>query len=122
MEYSQYDILKRIENLIASRKMTDVEFCKSIGASKTSVTDWRRRGQAPSASTLFAISQRYGISLDYLVSGKTDKVIKAESAIQDRREGHLLDCFRQLSPEMQDYAISYMESMVKAADKRKESV
>ena len=49
MEYSQYDILKRIENLIASRKMTDVEFCKSIGASKTSVTDWRRRGQAPSA-------------------------------------------------------------------------
>lgn len=111
------DILARIDQLILDHDLTRREFCASIDAAESCVTDWHRRGMTPNAATLYAISKTYHISLDYLVSGRNAiEVIREGSAASDR-EREFLRRLRTLPPELQDMVASYMDGMIQTLKK-----
>lgn len=122
MEFSPKDVLFRIESIIAEHGIKEVDFCRSIGASLTSVTDWRRRGQCPNASTLFAISKRYNVSIDYLLTGKDQVTVARDLNFNNLRERSLMEKFRQLPPDLQDMTLNYLDGMLKVVNKNKEAV
>ncbi len=77
-------IYERIEELIATRKMTKKAFCQELGISTGNFGDWKRGVSVPSAKKLIEIAQYFDVSLDWLMTGKE----RGAEGIQEQRNGY----------------------------------
>jgi len=66
------EIYRRLELFMKSRGISQSEFAKTLGISSGNVGDWKRGKSAPGVGVLIEIAKRFGISLDWLILGKTD--------------------------------------------------
>lgn len=63
-------IAKNICELRTSSGMTQLELAERLHYSDKAVSKWERGESVPEISTLFAISELFGVTLDYLVHGE----------------------------------------------------
>lgn len=61
------------EKLLKSRGITIYKFCKDTGISESTVYTWKKKKTQCSAKLQKAVCQYFGISADYLMTGKENE-------------------------------------------------
>ncbi len=61
---------QRIRALRRSKKLTQVQLAKIAGVSSPAVTEWEKDGYLPKAASLEAIANEFGVSTEYILTGK----------------------------------------------------
>ncbi len=79
---SARDIAERIEVLIDSRSLAKTEFLKKMGISSANIGDWKAERSTPNIHKLVRVAEYFGVSLDWLVTGK-DPLAKEDTLISD---------------------------------------
>lgn len=69
----EYKFPKVLKSLLKKNKMTQPELAKKIGGSTNAISYWCRGEFTPSVYSLMAISELFGVSIDYLVTGEDTK-------------------------------------------------
>jgi transcriptional regulator with XRE-family HTH domain len=60
-----------VNTLISANKINGREdFCKAIGISATTLTNWITGKNKPASESLSKISELYGVSTDWILTGK----------------------------------------------------
>lgn len=64
----------RIASLRQGRGLSQAELARRLNISTSAVGMYEQGRREPSVDTLIALSQEFGVSLDYLLSGRPDTV------------------------------------------------
>jgi len=64
------NFLERVLNLIKERRITKNKLLIDLKLSKNSFVDWESRGTIPSGETIVKLAEYFGVSCDYLLTGK----------------------------------------------------
>lgn len=83
----------RIQQLISKNGTSQSELEKTLGFGKGTISKWKG-STAPSADKLQKIAEYFGVTIDYLMTGKVDSE-KEESEIT-AREKRIMEYARQL--------------------------
>ena len=65
---------QRIRDRLGALKMNQAELAKRLNISTSAVGMYEQGRREPSVETLIALSREFGVSLDYLLSGRPDSV------------------------------------------------
>lgn len=60
------------EKLCHEKGITPYRFCKDTGINSSTISTWKSKGSECSPKTAKAICEYFGISMDYLMSGKEE--------------------------------------------------
>lgn len=94
-------VAKRMKEIRTYYKLNQKEFCAEIELSPSRLSDIEAGNTNPSFNTLLAISNRFSISLDWLVAGKGDMFFKQQKENIDARlhsdEAQLIQQYRKLT-------------------------
>ena len=63
---------QRIRALRRSKKLTQAQLAKIAGVSSPAVTEWEKDGYLPKAASLEAIANKFGVTAEYILTGKGD--------------------------------------------------
>lgn len=70
------------EKLLKSRGITVYKFCKETGVSESTIYTWKKKDSRCGAKLAEIISNYFGVSIDFLMTGKESEVAE---------EGHYLN-------------------------------
>lgn len=71
------DVVERIDTLLKQKKQKRQALADYAGISIQAFTNWSSRGNFPPSDVLYKISQYFGVSMEYLVTGfETDTATK----------------------------------------------
>ncbi|AIQ11735.1 helix-turn-helix domain-containing protein [Paenibacillus durus] len=103
-------IYDRIELLIEKRGMTKKAFCEQLGISTGNMGDWKRGKSTPGTHKLIEIGAFFGVSLDWLILGKT-----SSSILREGGEDYFFEQIRQsnchideLQPQEKEFIKEYL--------------
>lgn len=65
-----YDIYERLLEL---KDVTTADVCKATGISQSTMSNWKRRQNNLSAKNAQKVADYFGVTVDYLMSGKSEK-------------------------------------------------
>lgn len=77
---------KRFEMLMKSANISNAEITEKAELSKNNVGNYKN-GQIPNAQILYRLSQIFGVTMEYLLTGK-------EAAELSPEEQEIVDCYR----------------------------
>ena len=80
---------KRLEKLMLSKNISNQYITEQAGISKNNVGNYKK-GQIPNATILYKLSQIFGVSMEYLLTGKNP-----EELTQDEKE--LIEHYRSMN-------------------------
>lgn len=66
---------ERFRELAAMRGLTPTRACEECGLNKGTVSAWKQRGTHPTGNTLQKIAEYFGVSTDYLLTGKESQMV-----------------------------------------------
>lgn len=66
------NIYARLEEVIRNSGMTKKDFARTVGISTGNLGDWKSGKSMPSASALIRIAEQFGVSLDWLLLGRSE--------------------------------------------------
>lgn len=66
---------QRIRALRRSKKLTQVQLAKIAGVSSPAVTEWEKDSYLPKAASLEAMANEFGVTTEYILTGKTTAVL-----------------------------------------------
>lgn len=96
---AERDIKARIQRILKSSDLTQEGFAELIGSTRDAVAQyWRGRTILP-IRFWKAFCQRFGISMDYLVTGTENPIIQAYNSLPERDKA-IVD--RLLFPDAED--------------------
>ena len=98
------DFIQRLDSECNKRGTTVTALLKSLNMSPNKGTNWRR-GTSPTGDDLIMISKSLSLSVDYLLTGKTNSIRLTS------KEKKLLSTFRQLPQDEQNRFIGRMEEI-----------
>lgn len=79
-----YDVF---EQLLQKHNITAYRVAKEAGVTQTALSNWKSGRSTPSAPTLQKIADYFGVSVDYLMTGKSEpKEMAPELTTRDRRD------------------------------------
>lgn len=104
------DVVKRINELMAARELTDYQLAKFSGLSDSTISNMRRRNTVPSIPTLELICKGLNISLSQFFADKNTIMYPAVS----RKQWHFFDLYIQLSDAQQALICQITEEMLSA--------
>ena len=105
-------IFERLCALMKERGVKASHVTKELKLSNSAFTDWKNGKCSPGVETLSKLAPYFGVSLDYLITGK-------ESAAPSRvesRERAFLDKLRLLPPACMEHLATYMDEMLAALE------
>jgi transcriptional regulator with XRE-family HTH domain len=77
------DVVDRIFGILNERQEKPKHFAESIGLSSGNVSDWKSRRSKPSSDTLAKIANYFGVSMEFLLTGKESATIFNISDVQN---------------------------------------
>ena len=95
----------RLENLLEERNLTQRQIAKELHIAPSTLNGYLRRGREPDYDTLISLAEYFQVSTDYLL-GVTDirRPYYTLESYNDK-EGELLETYRSLGPQEQNYLI-----------------
>ena len=67
---------ERVEQLLKERQIKPFDFYNSIGIVPQNFYDWKKKGSNPNAGTALKVAQFFGVTVEYLLTGKTDNPLQ----------------------------------------------
>lgn len=101
----------RFTKILESSKITNTEVTKLAEISKNNIGNYKN-GQIPNATTLYKLSQIFGISMEYLLTGK-------ESGELTQDEKKLVDLYRNTNDTGQPLTMKHAEDIQQALPREK---
>lgn len=87
-------VFERIEDLRKSRKISQGKLEKELGFSNGSISKWKT--SMPTPERLQKIADYFGVTIDFLMTGKEETIANSELTVKDEREiGRDLDCIME---------------------------
>ncbi|MDR7815140.1 helix-turn-helix domain-containing protein [Lacrimispora sp.] len=101
------------EKLIQKYEVTPYKVAKEAGVTQTALSNWKSGRSTPSAKTLQKIADYFGVTVDYLMTGKGESE-KKESEIAGREKR-----FMEYARQLMDMGITPedLESLIDIAQK-----
>ena len=88
-------VVERILNLVERNGITAAQLLRETGLHGTTITQWRKGAYKPSADAIFKIASYFGVSTDFLLTGKEFKDADATATATE-------DAALTMPPELQD--------------------
>lgn len=107
-------------NLRKERGLTQIELANILNVDQTTISKWELGKALPETNMLIRLSTFYDVSSDYLLGRSSyyypDKINRNFSTISEltSKEETLLNNFRKLVPETQDYIIGIVQNLASA--------
>ncbi len=83
MKKSHKNIGERIREIRKERKISQIEFSKTLGITQDKLSKYENGRIKPPIELLLSISEKFNISLNWLLMGKGDKYLKKEEEIDE---------------------------------------
>lgn len=77
-------VFERIEDLRKSRKISQGKLEKELGFSNGSISKWKT--SMPTPERLQKIADYFGVTIDFLMTGKEETIANSELTVKDERE------------------------------------
>lgn len=106
------EINERIFYLLEKQSRTAKELGDFIGVRPSSISAWKTEGSYPSSKYIIRISEFFGVSIEYLFTGKDSRLSNLS-----KQENELLETYNQLDPRGQH---SIHMAIYKELDRMKE--
>lgn len=100
----------RFTKILENSKITNSEVTKLAEISKNNIGNYKN-GQIPNATTLYKLSQIFGVSMEYLLTGK-----EPEDLTQDERK--LVDLYRSTNDIGQPLTMKHAEDIQQALPRK----
>ena len=71
------------EQLLQKNGVTAYKVSKETGVTQSTLSDWKRGRSTPKSDNMKKIADYFGVSVDYLMTGKDDPKQKAPELPQD---------------------------------------
>ena len=97
--------------LCAKAGKTPSAAAKEIGISKSTVSNWKTRGTAPTDVTLTMIANYFGCDISELMAENEEKPIQMDGLTEE--EARFLEKLRKASPEIQQAVMAVLRSAEK---------
>lgn len=110
-------LLERLLSLKEQSGLNAKQLTSELGISNTSFTDWGKGKGSPSVDTLVKFSDRFHVSIDWLVRGEEPKGVTAQVEFSNPADRELLDKVHSLTPELRDKLNAYIDGMLAAMPK-----
>ncbi len=68
----------RVEQLLKDKQIKPADFYAGIDCNPQLFYDWKKKGAAPSAKTAYKVAQYFGVTVEYLLTGRTDNPLQAK--------------------------------------------
>lgn len=119
-------VIDRLKKVLDAR--SDTALAKALGTTPQTLSSWKSRGSVPYALCV-EVSDKHGVSLDWLIRGKSNYESPVTSALEVRdtgtsyglspREQAVLDLFNNLNPEQQKEVLRDAEEKQRIAEMEK---
>ncbi|HHV19800.1 MAG TPA: helix-turn-helix transcriptional regulator [Thermoanaerobacterales bacterium] len=115
------DFISRLKYLRTFFNLSQPEFAKIINVSRGNVGDWETGRSKPTVPALITISNRFNISIDWLLKGIGSGPGQTEDRLLEKQdhpylttlELSLIDMFRKLDLDSQNLVIDFVRSQLK---------
>ena len=107
------DITERLFKLCELKGVVPTNVLKELGISTSSFTEWKKGKASPGLKPLMQFSEYFDVSMDYLVFGKESGGSRLLE-FSNPREAAFVRKFNQLTTELQDSVLTYMDGMITA--------
>ena len=105
-------ILERLFALMEERGVNARQVTTELKMSSSSFTDWKNGKASPGVEALSKLAPYFGVSLDYLITGKESSAPSRKEA----RERAFLDKLRLLPSDCRERIGTYMDGMLAALE------
>lgn len=106
------------EKLLQKYGVTAYKVSKATGVTQTSLSNWKSGRSTPSAKTLQKIADYFGVSIEYLMTGKED-IVEKETILTSKDERDItkdLDSLMNKLRNSEDGPASYDGEEIPEAD------
>ena len=111
------DIIERMKEVCGLK--SDVELAEYLGLTRSNaISSWKSRGSKP-YSYCDIISEKKGVTIDWLLTGREPKFITQAALDIDQKELKLLEMLNGLSDDHRREILSRIESMHSASQQAK---
>ena len=104
------EIIERIYQLLDEKGRRAYELCDVLDIRTSTISTWKSRVSDPPAKYMKTIADFFGVSLDYLLTGKDAPVRKTTTPEEDE----LLDLFRSLPQNKKYEFVGELKGFMKA--------
>lgn len=106
---------QRLIDLRNDRNLSQKDLAKKIGVSASALCFWEKGINEPKATYLLNLANYFGTSTDYLLGleddfGSPTANVMGESSTLSEKEKALLEAFKKLLPETQDFILRTAQS------------
>lgn len=74
------------EQLLQKYGVTSYKVAKEAGVTQTALSNWKTGRSTPTAKTLQKIADYFGVTVDYLMTGKDEKPLEPQLTPRDKRD------------------------------------
>lgn len=86
-----------------------------MGLSNSTPTRWKKTGSTPDTATLQKVSDYFGVPIEDLIGGETDKKEKPVPK-EDELDRVLISLLKELTPEEAAKAVSFVQGLLAARE------
>jgi transcriptional regulator with XRE-family HTH domain len=105
MELNVNEFVKRLEICCKEQGLTRTTWAKKIGFPESTIRNWLRNGNMPSAQIVYNFANYFGVPMEYLLKGEESKL--------DDIDFVMLVKFKKLSAEQKKMIIAATDSLLK---------
>ncbi len=108
-------ISARIFEIMTERKMSQKEFARRTGIPESTISDWKRKNNTPSADKIMVICETLQVSPYDLLGADIEygqMVVDMESDL-----GAMVNTYRHLSREQQNRVLGYAQGLLDITEK-----
>lgn len=114
--------IERLKMLLKNKGMTASELTAILKVGKTRINDWERGKSTPSPEILIGLSQIFGVSIDWLLTGKGSSEMQIEvEYILSKEDKELIEAFNQLNRWGQSTVLHTIRQELEKLEQEKKS-
>ena len=113
MDFDVDAVLARINLCIEIRGWTKEEFYEKSGIKSASFSQWNTKRHMPTKKKLLQAAECLGVSLEYLLTGDSEKADTNRGGGFSGREIEFIQLFRQLPEEQQTFVIQQLQGLLR---------
>lgn len=109
----QFDISKRIFELMEERGVSQKELSERTGISTSTISDWKNKGNAPTSEKISSICNALNITADVIFNDVEIEHVKTRVITEESELWDFVNAYDNLSASAQKRVLAYAMAMMK---------